>query len=83
MGYEIVLGTCWSCQRPFTFNPDLVPSIPVDPVKNLPPDLGGDVSRAVKQPICEHCVNRANLARRQNGMPEIEILPGAYEAVEV
>jgi len=48
----------------FTFNPHLVPSIPI----------GG-----VRQPVCGACVERANIERRENGRPLIEVLPGAYD----
>jgi len=89
-GYEIALGTCWACGRPFTFNADRVPSIPIDPERSLPLDVNADGSpraftdeeraRAIKEPICSDCIALANANRRANGQPEIHVLPGAYEA---
>jgi hypothetical protein len=72
-------GTCWSCGNPFWFSPSRVPSLPVDPVTNRPPDLGGDAGRAERQPICAACVDLANARRRRDGEPEIVVLPGAYD----
>jgi len=73
------MGPCWSCGKRFAFAPERVPSIPIDPVSNRPPDLGGDPARAILRPICEDCVRLANANRRMAGRPLIEILPGAYE----
>ena len=74
----IAFGPCWSCKQPFAFDPDLVPSLPVDPVTNLPSDMGGDASRCVRQPICADCVEIANENRRAAGRELIDVLPGAY-----
>jgi hypothetical protein len=68
MGYMSVIGTCYGCGRLFRFHAELVPSIPID---------------GVKQPICADCVERANPKRVANGLPPIEVLPGAYEPQEV
>lgn len=68
MGYMFVLGACWCCKQLFTFNADLVPSIPIN----------GD-----RQPICENCVARVNPRRIANGLEPIVPLPGAYEPEEV
>jgi hypothetical protein len=92
MGYELVLGTCWACHSPFTFNPDLVPSVPVDPETDFVLDVAPDGSaraftaeeyaRAIKQPICESCIRRTNALRRESGLSEIHVLPGAYDVRE-
>ena len=58
------IGECWACGAVFTFNPHLVPSIPINDVR---------------QPVCGACVERANVERRENGRPLIEVLPGAYD----
>lgn len=72
-------GRCWSCGRSFTFDPDLVPSIPIDPSTNLPSDIGGtDPADAIRQPICADCVSLANADRTANGRPLIDVLEGAY-----
>lgn len=81
-GYLVVLGECFVCRRPFTFNPHLVPSIPIDPVTQRPPDLGGDPERAQREPICESCVERVNRIRESLGEEGIRILQGAYEPIE-
>ena len=62
-GQTAALGPCWSCGRLFLFDPDLVPSLVVE-------------SRRV--PLCRACVDRANVARRRNGHPLIDVLAGAY-----
>jgi hypothetical protein len=71
-------GPCWSCGLRFTFDPDLVPSIPIDPLTNRPSDMGGDPDLVVRQPICGSCVEAANVNRRRDGRPLIVVLPGAY-----
>ena len=76
-----VMGSCWACKQPFTFHPHKVPSIPIDHevgAHGLPPDMGGDPSRAVREPICEDCFNLANEIRRARGDEEIALLDGAY-----
>jgi hypothetical protein len=88
-GGYIVASPCLLCGRAFTYNPDLVPSVFVDPSTNRPPDVGADgerrvptadeVARAVRKPLCPECVEVVNLARSRFGMPLIEVLPGAYE----
>jgi hypothetical protein len=79
-GYEVAFGPCWSCGTLFTFDADLVPSLPVDPSTNTPADVGAHSLDAeyVKQPICRTCVERANENRRAHGRPLIDVLPGAY-----
>lgn len=75
----VAFGRCWACKRRFTFDPDRVPSVPIDPETNTPPDLGGEFERAVLQPICAECVELANAARVENGRADlIVVLPGAY-----
>jgi hypothetical protein len=68
-GQMLALGPCWGCGILFEFDPDWVPSIPVDPRTNLSPDLCtcGEPEacneRAVKQPICPDCMARREQAR--------------------
>lgn len=64
MGYVIMHGECIACRQLFGFNPNLVPSIPIN---------------GVRQPICRTCVDIANPRRIENGLPPIDVLPGAYE----
>ena len=79
-GY-VVAGRCFICRQVFTFNPHLVPSVPVDPLTQLTPDMGGDPERARREPLCESCVNEANQGRAQRGLEPIVILAGAYDPV--
>jgi len=62
------LGPCLSCGVLFFFYPDTVPSVPIDPVTGLPPDLGGDPQRATRRPVCVSCRRRANPARIAAGL---------------
>ncbi len=64
MGYYLALVECYGCGRAFTCNPDLVPSVVVE---------------GVREPVCESCVERANPEREKNGLDPIVPLPGAYE----
>ena len=77
-GFVWALAPCWSCGQLFSFDPERVPSIPIDRQTNRPPDLGGAAERAEREPVCRSCIGRANEVRRQAGRPEIVILPGAY-----
>ena len=67
MGYAFCMGNCIGCNRPFTFNPDLVPSVSIE---------------GVKQPICQTCVDRVNPMREKNGLEPIKPHPNAYGAAE-
>ncbi len=60
----MALVECYGCGRAFTCNPDLVPSVLVE---------------GVREPVCESCVERANPEREKNGLAPIVPLPGAYE----
>lgn len=65
MGYAFVVGECFSCGAMFTFNPNAVPSIRVN---------------GVKEPVCRSCIESANPIRAAKGLPEIEIRPDALRA---
>lgn len=53
----VAFAPCWGCRETFTFDPDTVSSIPIDPETGLPPGIGGtDPQQAVKQPLCPQCV---------------------------
>ncbi len=64
MGYYFATGHCYACGRLFTFNPELVPSVRV---------------QGVREPVCLPCVTAANPHREANGLDPIHPLPGAYE----
>jgi hypothetical protein len=64
----VALGRCFTCGQPFSFDPDTVPSVLIDPTTNLPPDIGHtDPADAVKQPVCPTCVTQVNAVRRSEG----------------
>jgi hypothetical protein len=67
----IGMAPCYACGRTFAFNVELVPSFPA-------PEHGGD-----RMPICESCIRIVNHRRRQNGLEEWPVPPGAYEPEEV
>ena len=81
-GYTIVVGNCFACKRVFGFNPLLVPSVLIDPVRGLPPDMGGDPERAKRQPVCRSCMERANERRVATGAEAVPIHPEAYDPLE-
>ena len=66
MGYYFILAPCVACRVPFSFNPEKVPSHRRTP--------GGP-----REPICRACVTRANPLRKEKGLEEIQVLPGAYK----
>jgi hypothetical protein len=68
MAWMMVIGPCILCGRIFEFNADRVPSAVVN---------------GKREPLCRACVERANPLRKEKGLPEIRILPGAYEPQEV
>lgn len=71
MSYMSCIGICAGCQKRFSFNPELVPSIRL---RNGRADPSG-----AREPVCGNCVERANVKRRANGLAEIVPLAGAYD----
>ena len=67
MGYAFMVGNCLGCKRPFSFNPNLVPSHRVN---------------GVKEPVCRDCIERANPVRKKKGLAPLTYAPGAYEPVD-
>lgn len=68
MGFMSALSACYGCRQVFSYNPERVPSIRVN---------------GVREPICESCVEAANPERAKNGLPPIVVLPDAYTGAEV
>lgn len=68
MAFMYVTALCYGCNEPFSFNPERVPSIPID---------------GVRQPVCQRCVDRVNPTRVKNGLEPIKPHPEAYEPLEV
>jgi hypothetical protein len=67
MGYFQAFSACFVCHRLFYYHPLRVPSIAIN---------------GVREPICQHCVDRVNPRRIANGLPPIVPLPGAYDAAD-
>lgn len=68
MGYMVVIGNCYVCGELFGFNPDRVPSMRV---------------QGVREPICRSCIGRINEARKRAGADPVVVDPEAYEPEEV
>jgi hypothetical protein len=66
-GVCIAICTCFACGRRFMADPDEVPAVVIDPVTQLPPDLGGDPDRAYNHPLCPLCAVRVNRERARQG----------------
>lgn len=64
MGCAICTGTCAACGRLFMFNPVRVPSVRIN---------------GEREPVCEACMNAANVERTKRGLEPFPILPDAYE----
>jgi hypothetical protein len=67
MGYALAMGSCYSCHKPFSFNPLRVPSLRVN---------------GVREPICQECVDKVNPMRIANGLPPIVPARDAYDACD-
>jgi hypothetical protein len=65
MAYVQAYSACYSCKRLIAYNPDLVPSIRIN---------------GVREPVCRACIQQANPVRIAKGLQPITISPGAYEA---
>lgn len=68
-GLAIAFTTCAACPRRFACDPDNVPTVLLDPVTGLPPDLGGDASRASSRAVCASCAREVNAIRASCGQP--------------
>lgn len=64
-GYYLAFGSCIGCGRPFSFNPELVPS--------------SSAVTGKREPICPNCLASINAYKREHGMPEWTPPRGAYE----
>lgn len=67
MGFIMAIGACYGCKYPFNFNPHKVPSIRIN---------------GVREPVCKFCMDRANEARLEQGLPLHTIHPDAYEPAQ-
>lgn len=79
MGFMFCTSQCLLCDKVFTFNPDLVPSIRASRHNGKWfKDPNGS-----REPICKDCMETANTFRLEQGLEPLAVLPGAYEAQEV
>ncbi len=68
MSYMIALMPCVCCQQMFSANPDKVPSVRVN---------------GIREGVCKACMDRANTVRKEIGMAELTYAADAYEAEQV
>lgn len=84
-GGLLALGGCYGCGKVMEFHPERVPSVVVCLECRRPTDLhAAECSRAerrdgVRMPLCADCVRRKNEHLREQGLPPVEVLPGAYD----
>jgi hypothetical protein len=64
MGYALVIGLCYICGQKLSFNPLKVPSMRDE--------------QNERQPICQSCVEQANITRKEKGLPLLTYAPDAY-----
>ena len=74
----MVIGNCFCCGTRFSFNAELVPSIPINPNTGKVDHVFGEW-----EPICRTCIERANEARVANGDEPWVTHKDAYEPQEV
>jgi hypothetical protein len=74
-GAFFAAGPCAFCRRIFAFNPERVPSLPVDAEGRVVPD-------GIRHPICGPCMDKVNAFRAECGAEPVPILPGAYDPAE-
>lgn len=67
MGYVFITATCFSCKKLINFNPNKVPSIRIE---------------GVREPICRECIELANPRRIENGLEPVVVQEGAYDACD-
>jgi hypothetical protein len=65
-GYVYVTSACCNCHRVFSYNPVHVPSIRI---------------KGVREPVCSHCIAKANVVRIKNGLEPLATHPQAYEPI--
>jgi hypothetical protein len=67
MGYATAIGACLVCKGLFSFNPVRVPSFRVN---------------GVKEPICQACIELANIKRKETGLQPFTYADDAYDACD-
>jgi hypothetical protein len=64
--YATVFGQCVACKKLFGFNPNRVPSFPID---------------GIREPICRECFNELNTRRIKQNMEAFPLHSDAYEPI--
>jgi len=70
-GWLFAIDVCCLCHSGFSFNPETVPVLLIDPDTGLPPDVHpaeGGFDRAHKRPVCPECVKHFNEERAKRGL---------------
>lgn len=76
VGGMVAVGPCHLCAGVFQYCPLTVPSVLIDPVTGVPPDVGGtDPQRATRRAVCPTCVGRVETARAAQGLPGFPTYP--------
>lgn len=73
-GHLVAMGLCFVHGGLFSFDPETVPSVLIDPRTNRPPAAGDAeaIGRAVREPVCDDCLAVINPQRVAGGLPPIE-----------
>jgi hypothetical protein len=74
--YYFVSAPCCFCGQLFGFDPERVPSIPVDTA------TGKVTPEGTKLPVCGDCMAKVNRLRAAHELEPIPVLDGAYEVKE-
>lgn len=75
MSAFLTLVPCASCGTFFSCNSTRVPSLRLN--ANGQPDPAG-----LRYPVCRACWDRRQAYRRERGLPEEHLMPGAYDPEE-
>ena len=78
MGYWMLIARCLRCRRPFSVNPEKVPSVPVRWEGETPiPDPDG-----TREPLCRPCADLMNAVRVEQGLEPLRYAEDAYQPGE-
>lgn len=76
--HYFVTGRCWSCGTLTSFDPNRVPSMPLD-TRGRP--VESEAAIATREPLCRECVLAANVERRAAGKSAWSEDPTIWEPV--
>lgn len=81
MGYVSGVGFCGICGQVFTFNPERVPTFPID--LSRPPGLTRLSTEGSAEPVCHPCFDLTNELRKESGLEPNVHLSGAWDGQEI